>query len=66
LGRLRESLEDYEAALSKDPKLVAALLGRGQVKKKLGDLQGGEADIAKAKELDPGEVAKLREWGLAE
>jgi len=44
----------YTEAIQLDPQYAAAYYGRGIVKQKIGDSTGGAADIAKAKEIQPG------------
>jgi Flp pilus assembly protein TadD len=44
---------DYDQAIQLDPTNAALLNNRGLAKLKNGDAAGGNADIAKAKQLDP-------------
>jgi len=49
----RRALADFETSWRTDPTYARALYGRGLAKKHLGDEDGGEADIARAKKLEP-------------
>ena len=46
-----KAVTDYSEAIKLDPTYARAIYNRGEVKLKLGDKDGGTADIAKAKEL---------------
>jgi tetratricopeptide (TPR) repeat protein len=48
LGRFRPARVDYEAALRTEPKMAEAMYGLGIVKRRMGDIAGGNADIAAA------------------
>jgi hypothetical protein len=53
---------DYDAALRINPRDPYSLFGRGIAKRMKGDLSGGDADIASAKETNTNigeEMAKL-------
>jgi tetratricopeptide (TPR) repeat protein len=45
------AIQDYDQAIKLDPESADALFLRGTVKRKKGDVEGGDADIAKAKEI---------------
>lgn len=47
------AIADYTQAIRVLPRYAAAFYGRGLSRKQAGDDAGGEADIAKARELDP-------------
>jgi tetratricopeptide (TPR) repeat protein len=53
-GELDRAMKDHDQAIKLDPKNALAFNNRGIVKLKKGDKDGGEADIAKAKQLQPG------------
>jgi Flp pilus assembly protein TadD len=53
-GDLDRAMKDHEQALKIDPRNALAFNNRGVAKLKKGDKDGGEADIAKAKQLQPG------------
>jgi tetratricopeptide (TPR) repeat protein len=53
-GELDRAMKDHDQALKIDPKNALAFNNRGIAKLKKGDKEGGEADIAKAKQLQPG------------
>jgi Flp pilus assembly protein TadD len=54
LGDADRALSDYDAALRINPKNADAWYGRGLAKKRRGDADGGNADIAAAKAITPG------------
>jgi tetratricopeptide (TPR) repeat protein len=47
------AITDYTEAIGLDPKHARALYNRGVAKQKIGDVAGGDADIASARALDP-------------
>ena len=49
----QRALTDFDRSWRTDPSYARALYGRGLAKKRLGDITGGDADIARAKELQP-------------
>lgn len=53
IGEYARAVRDYDEAISLHPDNAGAYYCRGLTKKKMGDEAGGDADIAKAKELDP-------------
>lgn len=53
MGEYARAIQDYDEAISLRPDNADAYYCRGLTKKKMGDDAGGDADIAKAKELDP-------------
>lgn len=54
LGRLADAIEDYDAALGKQPNQVNSVYGRGRAKQMAGiDPAGAERDIARAMRLRP-------------
>lgn len=48
MQQLLQALADYDAALKIAPGAVSALFGRGVVRRRMGDVKGGDADIADA------------------
>ena len=52
-GEMARALKDHDEAIKVDPNNALAFNNRGIVKLKKGDKEGGEADIAKAKQLQP-------------
>ncbi len=53
-GELDRAMKDHDQAVKLDAKNALAFNNRGIVKLKKGDKEGGEADIAKARQLQPG------------
>jgi tetratricopeptide (TPR) repeat protein len=49
---LLSAIKYYDAALSFSPTLASSRYGRGLAKRETGDIQGGNADILAAKEID--------------
>lgn len=49
----KRAMVDYDEALRLDPRNPFALYHRGRLKKRLGDDAGGDADIARAKQIKP-------------
>ena len=47
------AIADFNAAIGLDPKLAFAYFSRGLARRAQGDTAGADADIAKAKELNP-------------
>jgi tetratricopeptide (TPR) repeat protein len=58
------AIEDYDAALMRNPKLASALYGRGIAKLRNGKADSGNADIAAAKAIDPNIADEFVDWGL--
>jgi tetratricopeptide (TPR) repeat protein len=50
-GRYDRAVEDFDAAIRLNPNYAEALNNRGIAKRKMGDLIGGNADIARAKAM---------------
>ncbi len=46
------AIADYDAILAKEPKMAAALFGRGVAEQLEGDLSQGDEDVAAAKTID--------------
>jgi len=53
------SIADYTAAIGLDPENPLTLYGRGLARQKRNDRNGGDADVAAAKALDPDVVAEF-------
>jgi Flp pilus assembly protein TadD len=53
-GDMDRAMKDHDQAIKVDAKNALAYNNRGVAKLKKGDKEGGEADIAKAKQLQPG------------
>jgi tetratricopeptide (TPR) repeat protein len=67
LGRFEQAIADYDAALARNPRDPGSLYGRGLARlRSQNDPEGGRADLAAAKALDPGVVAEFARYGLGE
>jgi tetratricopeptide (TPR) repeat protein len=64
MRQLPEALADYDAALKVDPGQATALFGRGVVRRQMGDVSGGEADIAAAIAIDASVAGRLARRGV--
>lgn len=64
LGRWRESIEAYDAALQLQPTLPQSLFGRGLAKRGLGQAAEAAADIAAARKTSEAVVKEFAEYGL--
>jgi len=47
------AIQDYSQAITLAPRFAAAIYLRGSVKRLMGDVKGGDADIARARQIDP-------------
>ena len=52
-GDYDRAIQDYNQGIRLNPSYAKAFYWRGLAKRKAGDTAGGDADIAKAKQLDP-------------
>jgi regulator of sirC expression with transglutaminase-like and TPR domain len=59
-----QAIADYEAALKVDPKQAASLFGRGVARLRMGDVAGGNADIAAAIAIDNTIAERLAKRGV--
>ena len=64
MQQLPQALADYDAALKIAPGAVAALFGRGVVRRRMGDVKGGDADIADAIARDAAVAGQLARRGV--
>ena len=53
LGAFQRAIADYSAAIGKNKQDAYSLYGRGVAKLKSGDTDGGNADMAAAKTIQP-------------
>jgi tetratricopeptide (TPR) repeat protein len=65
LGRFRDAIRDYDAALDRNPVIATSLYGRGLAKLRLGEQAQGHADLAAAQKLDSGIARFFAGIGLA-
>jgi tetratricopeptide (TPR) repeat protein len=64
LGDFDKAIADYSAILKVNSSQATSLYGRGIAKRKKGDNQGGEIDIAAAKNLRPQVEAEFARDGV--
>jgi len=64
LGDLGGAIADYDAALTEDPELATALFGRGLARRRSG-AAGGDADLDRARAVEPGIDKRFADFGLA-
>lgn len=64
-SRFDRSIQQFDAALEKQPKLASSLYGRGIDKLRIGNKAGGEADIATASAIRPDIADQMRAYGIA-
>jgi tetratricopeptide (TPR) repeat protein len=64
MGDYARAIADYDEALAKNDKLAWSLYGRGIAKLRLGQKDAGEADIAKAKALQPDLPERAKKLGV--
>jgi tetratricopeptide (TPR) repeat protein len=63
-GRFESALADYAQALAINSNYPPALYGRGVVKRRMGDIRGGDNDIAAATTLRPGIADQMAARGV--
>jgi len=63
-SRFDRSIQQFDAALKKEPKLASSLYGRGIDKLRMGNKAGGEADMAAASTLRPDIADQMRVYGI--
>jgi Flp pilus assembly protein TadD len=66
LGRFEQAIVDYDAALARNPREPGSLYGRGLARLGQNDPEGGRADLAAAKSLDPRVAEEFHRYGLGE
>lgn len=64
MGRPRDAVASYSAALAADTTLTPSRFMRGVVERRLGDAAAADADIAAAKKADPAVGALFAKYGL--
>jgi hypothetical protein len=52
MGRLKESIADFDSSLQRRPDSATSLFGRGIARRRSGDVAAGDADIAAARKID--------------
>jgi tetratricopeptide (TPR) repeat protein len=65
LGQLADAIVDYDAALKVAPKHASSLYGRGVVKLRQGDVEGGNADLATATAIQANIADEFARYGVA-
>lgn len=65
MGDYAHAIADYDEALAANGKIAWSLYGRGIARLRLGQKDAGEADIAKAKEVQPDLPEEAKRRGIA-
>ena len=65
MGDYAKAIMDYDEALKASPDMAWSHYGRGIAKLRLGQKEAGEADLAKAKALDPKLHERAKKLGIA-
>jgi Flp pilus assembly protein TadD len=63
-GRWQAAIDDYSAALAKDPKLSSSLYMRGVAKMRAGDSVNGQSDINAAASADSNIADQYASYGV--
>lgn len=63
-GKFQDARDGFDNVLKRAPKDAAALLLRGQARGKLGDASGRDRDVAAARSLQQGIVARYQSLGV--
>jgi tetratricopeptide (TPR) repeat protein len=64
MGNAGLAIADFDQVLESFPDSAEALYGRGLVKRMNGDINGADADMAAAKEINPGISAEYTKYGV--
>jgi tetratricopeptide (TPR) repeat protein/predicted aspartyl protease len=64
MGDFVKAIADYDEALAKDDTMAWSHYGRGIAELRLGRKDAGEADLAKARQIDPKLAAKAAKLGI--
>lgn len=64
MGDNARAIVDYDEALTADDKIAWSHYGRGIAKLRLGQKEAGDADLAKAKALDPDLLDRAKKLGI--
>jgi TonB family protein len=64
LGRYRDAIEAYDAALERRPMLAVSLYGRGLAKRGAGETAAAETDLQQAMTLDASVRRRFADYGL--
>lgn len=64
MGRFKESVETYDAALLENPLRAQSLFGRGIARLRLGDKEAGELDLKLARVVSPTAAQTFRDMGI--
>ena len=64
-SRFDRSIQQFDAALEKQPKLASSLYGRGIDKLRMGNKASGEADMAAASAIQPNIADQMRTYDIA-
>ena len=64
MGRFKNAIKDYDAVLRQQPGTAEAIYGRGMAMIKSGKKTCGQADVSKAKALNPDVDDAFRRYGV--
>ena len=64
LGKFREAIADFDAAVASNPRAADALFKRGVAKLRLGDATGGNDDLVAAKALNSQIAKEMASFGV--
>jgi tetratricopeptide (TPR) repeat protein len=64
LKQFNDAIGDYNAAITADPHQPSSYYVRGLAKRALGDIKGGNLDIAKAETIDPTVAKRVASYGI--
>lgn len=65
MGDFAKAIADYDEVLARDDTVAWSHYGRGIARLRLGQKEAGEADLAKAKSLDPSLAERAKKLGIA-
>lgn len=64
MGRMDDARADLDAALAIDPSIDASLYLRGVLRRRSGDMVGGDRDLAGARMINPRMEEDYKRWGI--
>jgi tetratricopeptide (TPR) repeat protein len=64
MGDFQAAIADYDKSIEGNPKVGSSFFMRGLAKRAAGDLAGGDADIAKGKQMEPDVADRYAGYGV--